>query len=363
MKLSAGKLWGLRRLADSDGRFKMLALDQRSPVEDLIRERRGEVSAADVVAVKRTLIDALAPQASALLLDPDSAYPSGVALMNPAQGMILTLEDSRFQEAAGGRLSAEIDDWSVAKIKRSGADAVKVLVWYRPDAAEEVLAAQKTFARRVGEACVRYDLPYVFELLLYPWAGENGQVTDYADETEQPGKRVERVLQSVETFAAPEYGVDLFKLESPFPAEQLPDPDDAEPGSIRAAQEAFNTLGRLANRPWAMLSAGATPERFERVLRYAYRAGASGYLAGRAIWWQAIQSFPDLQTMAARLRDEGQNHMRRLNRLTDERASRWYRHPVYGERGPELQFGDSDFRHRYPDFDTVDFDTPTGESG
>ncbi len=41
--------------------------------------------------------------------------------------------DELLDDVAGGRLSAEIDDWSVEKIKRAGGDAVKVLTWYRPD--------------------------------------------------------------------------------------------------------------------------------------------------------------------------------------------------------------------------------------
>ena len=31
LKLSPGKLWGMRRLADANGRWKMIAIDQRTP--------------------------------------------------------------------------------------------------------------------------------------------------------------------------------------------------------------------------------------------------------------------------------------------------------------------------------------------
>ena len=41
MEISAGKLWGLRRLADDAGRFKMTAIDQRPPIINLVKERRG----------------------------------------------------------------------------------------------------------------------------------------------------------------------------------------------------------------------------------------------------------------------------------------------------------------------------------
>ena len=42
--------------------------------------------------------------------------------------------------SSGGRLSSNIDNWSVDKIKRMGGDAVKVLAWYRPDASADVNA-------------------------------------------------------------------------------------------------------------------------------------------------------------------------------------------------------------------------------
>jgi tagatose 1,6-diphosphate aldolase len=170
MILSAGKYWGMRRMADGGGRFKMTAVDQRPPIKSLIRERRGtrEAPWEDVAGFKELLIRELQGESSAMLLDPHFAYPRGVTMLNPAIGMILTLEDSIFQETPGGRLSAEIDDWSVEKIKRAGGDAVKVLTWYRPDADPAVCRAQQDFTARIGEACARYDLPFVFELLVYP---------------------------------------------------------------------------------------------------------------------------------------------------------------------------------------------------
>ena len=43
-----------------------------------------------------------------------------------------------------------------------------------------------------------------------------------------------------------------------------------------------------------LLSGGAAPDKFERVLDYAYGAGAGGFLAGRTIWLDAVRShFPD----------------------------------------------------------------------
>ncbi len=346
MQLSAGKYRGMRRLADPHGRFKMTAVDQRPPIENLIRERRGTEQAPweDVAGFKEMLIRELQGESSAMLLDPNYAYPRGVTLLDARLGMILTLEDSRYTETPGGRLSAEIDAWSVEKIKRAGGDAVKVLTWYRPDADPAVCRAQQAFAARVGQACRRFDLPYVFELLVYPLPHDQEQTREYV---EMKSKQADLVLASVRTFAAPEFGVDLFKLESPIPAADLPEPGSAD---APAAQALFDALGRAAGRPWVMLSAGASMDAFRRVLHYAYAAGASGYLAGRAIWLKAFQNFPDWAAIEAELRAEALPYMRELNALTDAAALPWHQHPCYGASGPCVLPADGTFRHVYAGF-------------
>lgn len=346
MNISAGKYWGMRRMADAAGRFKMTAVDQRPPIKNPIRQKRGTAEAPweDVAAFKEMLIRELQDESSAMLLDPHYAYPRGITLLKPTLGLILTLEDSLYEETPGGRLSAQIDDWSVEKIKRAGGDAVKVLTWYRPDADPAVCRAQQDFTARVGEACARYDIPFVFELLVHPLARDAEQTREYV---EMRTKRPELVLESVRTFAAAKFGVDLFKLESPLAADQIPDPGSAE---ARSAQRWFDELGAAAGRPWVMLSAGAGMQEFERILTYAYAAGASGYLAGRAIWLQAFQHFPDWDAMRAGLRGEAVAYMRRLNLLTDAAATTWHTHRVYGDGGACVLPADASFRHVYPGF-------------
>jgi len=342
--MEAGKLWGMRRLADEAGRFKMLAVDQRPPIKNLIAERRGMEAAPyrDVCDFKALLVGELAPQASAALLDPHFAYPATAHLVAPSQGLLLTLEDSVFDDTSTGRLSKEIDDWSVEKIKRAGGDAVKVLAWYRPDAGPEVLEHQQEFVRRIGEACRRFDIPFVFELLVYAFAGAEGHTTDYVEDT---AKRADDVVASVEAFADPSYGIDLFKLESPFPAGSVPNRRDDD-GTVQAA---FDALGREAGRPWVMLSAGATQAAFRDILEYAYAAGASGYLAGRAIWWDACQAFPDLEAMQQQLRSGSVPYMEELNQLTDELATPWTENTgILGE--PALTGTGPGFRAGYAGF-------------
>jgi tagatose 1,6-diphosphate aldolase len=314
---SLGKRWAMRRLADANGRFRMLAADQRPPIMALIARARGcppaDASFADITAVKRLLIEELAPYATATLADPNFAYPAAIDVLPPRGGLVLTLEDHRFQETPEGRRSASIPDWSVERIKRLGADGVKVLAWYRPDAGPEVFAHQQAYVRAVGRQCAALDIPFVLELLVYPFPGRPADA---------PASHASLVIESVRTFASPAFGVDLLKLESPVPAVLLPAENDVS--GVARTQSLFDEVGRVAGAiPWVMLSAGATRTQFRRVLGFAYRAGASGFLAGRAIWAEAMAAFPDLDACRAALRDSGVSYMRGLAALTGRRADGW----------------------------------------
>ena len=347
--LTPGKLWGLRRMADERGVLRMVAADQRPPIKNPIAAHLGveEAPYDDVARVKALLIETLGPYASAMLLDPHYAIPRGLHHLSPAKGLIVTLEDSVFRERHGGRLSASIEGWSVEKIKRMGGDAVKVLVWYRPDADARVLAHQRDYARRVGEDCARYDIPYLLEMLVHPLPGDADQTRDYR---EMGGKSADHVLQSVEEFAKPEYGVDVFKLESPIAGEAVPGPDGK--GGAEA-QALFDEMGRLAGRPWVMLSAGASPDSFVRVLEHAFRAGASGFLAGRAIWLEAFGHYPDWDRMRAELEGGAAAYMRRINALASERATPWHAHGRFPEP-PRIAPADGGFRFAYEGFGAVE---------
>jgi tagatose 1,6-diphosphate aldolase len=323
--LRLGKSWGLRRMATPEGHFTMVALDQRPPIANLVAAKRGiapsEVGYRDMVDVKRVIVDAVGRHASAVLFDPNYAFPAALELLPARTGLVVTLEDHRFEDTPGGRLSHSIRDWSVEKIKRAGGDGVKVLVWYRPDAAPEVLAHQQRYAQAIGEECRRHDIPYVFELLVYPFPKSAGHTVDYV---ESAGKQPELVLASVREFAKPQYGIDLFKLESPLPGATLP-PRDGSAAHLEA-QAWFDRMGRTcadAGIPWVMLSAGVTSAQFVRVMEYAYAAGANGFLAGRAIWWEAMQQFPDLDRCADELRRQGGATLAELEALTRRAGHAW----------------------------------------
>ncbi len=117
----------------------------------------------------------------------------------------------------------------------------------------------------MGELCQHYDIPFILELLAY------------ADDTRSDGPE-KTALDSVATFAQPEYLVDAFLIESPVPATEITE---------------FDGLSEIAGRPWTMMSMGADMGQFHRIMRFAHAAKCSGYLAGRAYWHGALKHYPN----------------------------------------------------------------------
>lgn len=344
MELSAGKYWSLRRLADENGYFKMTAVDQRPGVEALVASRRpdGRSTYEDVGAIKELLIQELSPHSSALLVDPGYAFPYGYRSLDPKKGLLVTAEQWDCEEDAGGRRTLLYPGWSVEKIKRMGADGVKLMLWYRPDASAETLAHQQALVEAVGAACRQHDIAFLLEPLVYPFLSE----TSSADYREDPNKRPEMVIDTVREFRKERYGVDIFKLETPLPANTIADPD-VDNAESRAAQGWFDQIDAHLDRPWVMLSAGAGMEPFRRVLAYAFRAGASGYLAGRAIWWGATEHFPDLEAFRAQVRAQGIPYAEKIQAMLHQHGRPWTE-KMGGESPVALRDAGPAFYAHYP---------------
>lgn len=346
MALAPGKLRALTRLADRDGFFRMVAVDQRPPIRNRIRELQGEAAVTweAVGAVKAALIRGLQAQSSAMLLDPGYALPYAHKLLDPTRGLLVTLERFEFETLpGGGRLTSTYPGWSPATIKRLGADGVKLMLFYRPDAPRAVNDRQHAFVREVGAACRAQEIAFLLEPLVYPLEQDPAAAGAYV---EDPGKRPDLVIETVREFAKPEYGIDIFKLETPLAASQVPAPE-AESSAVAETQACFGRIDALLDRPWVMLSAGAGMEPFRRVLAYAFRAGASGYLAGRAIWWNAFLRWPDMEAFELALAAEGVSYMERINADLRAHATPWWRRPAFAE-GLDFAPGGEDFVTRYP---------------
>jgi tagatose 1,6-diphosphate aldolase len=204
---------------------------------------------------------------------------------------------------------------------------VKLLAWFRPDLSPVTREHQDAFVAEVGRACREHDLPFVLELLAYPLPDEDPAGADYA--RAKPG----RVIDSVRHFAAARFDVDLFKLE--FPAE-LKNTEEFAAGAFdgRRREPVYaldDVRGHLAALdaaspvPWVLLSAGVGPHEFAFDVELACLAGASGFLAGRAVWYDALEAYPDLDAIRERLQGVSLPYLRSLRAIA-QRGRPWTSH-------------------------------------
>ena len=307
-----GKLIHIKKLCNDQGHLQMLAIDQRPPIFNLIREKKKAYTYKDVVDFKKQISLNLSQHSTAILMDPVYSVPSLIP-SSKSKGLIVTLEDHNFIEKGKGRYSKNIKNWTVEKIKRIGGDAVKVLAWYRPDADQKSIKHQKKYIETIGKQCERYDIPFLLELLVYPFKNEIGYSKDYK---EQLDKNQNHVIDSVKEFSKTKYKVDIFKLESPV------DSDKLQNGKFtKTTEDAFKQLSKVTgNIPWVMLSSGMSKRSFLNCLKLAYKNGASGYLAGRTIWLDAFRDYPNYKKITIKLNKESVSYVKKLNELTKKNA-------------------------------------------
>ena len=310
MTLSIGKIRGLQQIANPDGIFTMCAMDHRDSMRTMIDEEHPEtVDCEEMVKYKLELCSALAPYASAVLLDP--IYGAAQCLSRGAipkhTGLLVSIEATGYGGGKENRITRLLEGWSVEKIKRMGASAVKILVYYRPDL-KELAGQQLSTVRQVANECIKFDIPYLVEPKSYPVGDEVRNSEKYASVLEEV---VIKTAQEITTLP-----IDVLKAE--FPADMNYQKDEFQ------LLELCRRLDAASQVPWVILSAGVDFELFCEQVKIACKAGASGFLGGRAIWQEAMP-IADAQERARYLVIVGQERMRRLNDIASRYAVPWYK--------------------------------------
>jgi sulfofructosephosphate aldolase len=268
---------GLAALARPSGAFAMVALDQRESLRTMLG---GEMVADEALTdFKVNAALALTPHASAVLLD--VAFGLGPVLEAGvlAEGCGLIVAADELVQPPGGIVDdTRVDDAVFADTEVTArADAYKLLVIWRQGRDRARRAAT---VRAFLDACNQRGRPGIVEGIVRPDPGDHLTPTRHADLV------VEAAVELTE--AAPA----LYKAE--VPSLGLADDDAITAAAAR--------LTKAIAAPWVVLSNGVRPERFDDAAIAAARGGASGFLAGRAIWIGSIATEDprtDLETVAA----------------------------------------------------------------
>ncbi len=310
MTLSTGKLRGMQRIAGANGIFTMCAMDHRGSLADrLCADAATDDCRQDMADFKEDLCRILSPHASAVLLDPIFGAAQAVSggLLARQTGLLVSLEESGYHGGREARETTLLSGWSVAKIKRMAADAVKLLVYYRPDL-DSLAARQRELVQQVAEECRRHDLPCIVEAVSYPIGQEVSDPVLFARH------KPEIVIQTARDLTP--LAIDVLKAE--FPA------DLNHAHSEREAARLCQALDAASSKPWVILSAGVDYKTFTRHITLACRAGASGYLAGRAVWQEAID-MADAPHRQEFLKTTAVARLKKLSAIARKYAAPWHR--------------------------------------
>jgi tagatose 1,6-diphosphate aldolase len=323
MKLTPGKLAGLKKVSNDRGVIAAAAMDQRGSLKkSLAKEKGADVTDAMMEEFKSLVTEVLTPHASAILLDPEWGLPASKRRAKNA-GLLLAYEKTGYDKTGPGRLPDLLDLWSVRRLKEAGADCCKILLYYTPFDPKDVNDKKHAWVERIGDECRANDIPFFLEFVGYE-EGADEKGLDYAR------KKPEIVAASMKEFTKDRYGVDVLKVEVPVNMRFVEGTKcyaSQKAYSKKEAIDFFHKAANAATKPFIYLSAGVSNAEFSETLELAGESGVkfNGVLCGRATWKDGIPVYAKQGAGAFRkwLETEG---VKNINNVNDrlKAATSWY---------------------------------------
>lgn len=255
----------LAGLARTSGAYAMVALDQRELLRRMFESVRGTSVADDVlVDFKRAAAEFLAPHASAVLLDTLFGMPAFDTIAGVSSCGRILAADHITAPPGDAAADTEIDETVVPReAAQRGATALKLLVIWRGDENRDACTDKVS---RFISSCHQADLPAVVEPITR--APRSGGAWD----------REAALVDAARTLG--ELGPDLYKSEVPFQGK----------GDASALGDVALEITSVLPCPWVVLSQGVSIPDYPRAVELSCQGGASGFLAGRAVWSDALEA-------------------------------------------------------------------------
>ena len=287
MKLTPGKLKGMKAVADGRGVIAAAAMDQRGSLQKaLAKDSSTPVGDAQMEEFKSIVTEVLTPHASAILLDPEWGLPASKRRAKNA-GLLMAYEKTGYDKTGAGRLPDLLDQWSVRRLVEAGADCIKILLYYTPFDPKDINDRKHAWVERIGDECRANDVPFFLEFVGYD-EGQDEKALEYAR------KKPAIVSASMSEFTKDRYGVDVMKVEVPINMKFVEGAKafgGGQPAYTREEAKAwFLKAARTATKPYIYLSAGVSNAEFTESLQLAAESGVryAGVLCGRATWKDGI---------------------------------------------------------------------------
>lgn len=285
----------LKDITRPSGGFSMLAVDQREAMRMMFAAAGVPAPVTDrqLTDFKVNAAKILSPYASAILVDQQFCYRQVVEQNAIAKSCAMIVAADAFIPGNGIPVDSVVIDKSVdaQAVKRDGGKALKLLVLWRSD---EDPAQRLEMVHNFNQLCHANGLLSIIEPVVRP--PRRGDVFD----------REQAIIEAAKELG--DSGADLYKVEMPLYGK----------GTQQALLKASQTLNEQINMPWVILSSGVDEKLFPRAVSVAMQAGASGFLAGRAVW-SSVVGLPDTELM---LRDISVPKLQRLGEIVDEMMAR-----------------------------------------
>jgi len=328
MKLTPGKLKGMKAVSDQRGVIAAAAMDQRGSLQkSLAKEKGSEITDSMMEEFKSIVTEVLTQHASAILLDPEWGLPASKRRAK-GYGLLLAYEKTGYDKTGPGRLPDLLDNWSVRRLKEAGADCLKILLYYTPTDGAKINDIKHAWVERIGDECRANDIPFFLEFVGYE-EGIDEKGLEYAK------KKPEIVRASMEEFSKERYGVDVLKVEIPINMKFVEGAKcfaGQKAYSKKEAMDWFNKAATAPTKPFIYLSAGVSNAEFTESLELAAESGVkfNGVLCGRATWKDGIPIYAKQGAKAFDqwLRSEGVKNIENVNARL-KAATPW--HAMTGE--------------------------------
>jgi tagatose 1,6-diphosphate aldolase len=269
-KLSLGKYYRLQKCSSPQGSLSVLAIDHRTSLLKVLNKQEKMGGEALLADFKIDIVHHVGGAADSILLDPEIGAPAcivGKDLINN-KGLIIAIERSGYSGEPTLRENELLQTWNLNKTIRMGADAVKLLVYYHPDAKNA--SSTEQLISEVSKDCDHHEIPFFLEVLTYSLDPQFNTI---------PGDERRRVVvDTVKRLST--LGSDVLKVEFPV---------DIKTNSDQVYwADACRELTEASEIPWILLSASVDYETYCKQVAVACQQGSSGVAVGRAVWKEAI---------------------------------------------------------------------------
>jgi len=286
----------LTKLARTSGALAMVAVDQREALRGMFAAHQSTpVLDSQLTQFKVDVARELSPHASALLVDQEFGIDAIIdqkALMNSCG--LIAAADLLVGPPGGAATDTAVDpDVDAIHMRDIGSVGLKFLVLWRNDESPDVRAK---LVEDFNKLCTISGLPSIIEIIVKP----------PTDSSKSFNREEELIIAAKE---AAGWKPDLYKAEVPFHGE----------GDLVAITKNAERISEAIGSPWVVLSNGVKQPFFSEAVKACSMGGASGFLAGRAVWADIVGA----SDIPKALRQVSIPRLEQLAEIVDTHAKPW----------------------------------------